>query len=110
MKDSELPILEFKNQVELRTWLMDQHSSSEGVWVRVFKKASGIPSVSFEALLDEGLCFGWSESSRHGCDEKSYLQKFTPRRAKGTTSARNQKHIDELIKTGRMTQAGLDVL
>jgi uncharacterized protein YdeI (YjbR/CyaY-like superfamily) len=110
MKESELPILEFKSKTDLRAWLMAESPGSSGVWVRVFKKSSKIPSVSFEELLDEGLCFGWSESARRSYDEKSYLQKFTPRKAKGTTSERNRRHIEELIKTGRMTQAGLDAL
>jgi uncharacterized protein YdeI (YjbR/CyaY-like superfamily) len=106
----ELPIVEFKTQAELHTWLMDQHAVSSGVWVRVFKKSSAIPSITFEQLLDEGLCFGWSESTRCKYDEKSYLQKFTPRKTKGTVSERNRKRIKELIDTGRMTQLGLEVL
>jgi uncharacterized protein YdeI (YjbR/CyaY-like superfamily) len=68
--------MEFKNQEELRTWLIAQHTSSTGVWVRIFKKSSSVPSVSFEELLDEGLCFGWSESSWRSFDALSYLQKI----------------------------------
>jgi uncharacterized protein YdeI (YjbR/CyaY-like superfamily) len=78
----ELPIMEFKTQAELRTWLMNHHAISLGVWVRVFKKTVAVPSVTFEQLLDEGLCFGWSESNRLSYDEMSYLQKFMPRKAK----------------------------
>jgi uncharacterized protein YdeI (YjbR/CyaY-like superfamily) len=110
MKTGELPTLEFKTQAELHTWLMAEPPDSAGVWVRVFKKSSKIPSVSFEELLDEGLCFGWSESAWRSYDETSYLQKFTPRKTRGTQSERNCKRIEELIKTGRMTQAGLDAL
>lgn len=110
MRDGELPIVEFKTLIDLRAWLIKQPMDSSGVWVRVFKKSSNNPSISFEELLDEGLCFGWSESSRHRYDEKSYLQKFTPRKTKGTTSERNRMHVEELIKTSRMTQAGLDAL
>ena len=58
---------------------MDQHSISMGVWVRIFKKTSVIPSITFDQLLDEGLCFGLSESSRRSYDGESYLQKFAPR-------------------------------
>jgi uncharacterized protein YdeI (YjbR/CyaY-like superfamily) len=106
----ELPIIEFKTQAELHAWLIDQHATSSGVWVRVFKKSSIIPSVTFEQLLDEGLCFGWSESARHSYDEESYLQKFTPRKTKGTTSRRNRERIKELIKAGRMTKSGFEAL
>jgi uncharacterized protein YdeI (YjbR/CyaY-like superfamily) len=106
----ELPIVEFTTQAELRSWLMDQRSISEGVWVRIFKKASSIPSVTFDQLLDEGLCFGWSESSRRRYDEKSYLQKFTPRKTRGTASERNRKRIKVLFDTGKMTRSDLEVL
>jgi uncharacterized protein YdeI (YjbR/CyaY-like superfamily) len=106
----ELPIIEFKTQAELRAWLITQHAISSGVWVRVFKKSSTIQSVTFEQLLDEGLCFGWSESARRSYDEKSYLQKFTPRKTKGTKSRRNSQRIKELIEAGRMTESGLEVL
>jgi hypothetical protein len=106
----ELPIIEFKTQTELRTWLINHHAISCGAWVRVFKKFVAMPSVTFEQLLDEGLCFGWSESNRLSYDEISYLQKFTPRKTNGTTSERNRKQIQALIESGQMTQSGLDVL
>jgi uncharacterized protein YdeI (YjbR/CyaY-like superfamily) len=107
---AELPIVEFTSRAELRSWLMDQHSISEGVWVRIIKKSSSIPSVTFDQLLDEGLCFGWSESSRRNFDEVSYLQKFTPRKKRGTESERNRKRIEALIDAGMMTRSGLDGL
>jgi uncharacterized protein YdeI (YjbR/CyaY-like superfamily) len=110
MQTKDLPIIEFKTQAELHAWLINQHATSNGVWVRVFKKSSTIPSVTFEQLLDEGLCFGWSESARRSYDEKSYLQKFTPRKTKGTTSERNRKRIKELIEAGRMNPSGFEVL
>jgi uncharacterized protein YdeI (YjbR/CyaY-like superfamily) len=106
----ELPILEFKTQEELHAWLTEQDAVSSGIFVRIYKKSSHVPTVTFAELLDEGLCFGWSESTRQSNDANSYLQKFTPRRIKGTTSARNHSRIEELIRTGRMTRAGLDAL
>ncbi len=109
-KINELPIIEFKTQAELRSWLTDQHSTSDGVWIRVFKKSSAMPSITFDQLLDEGLCFGWSESARRSYDNESYLQKFTPRKTRGTVSERNNKHIKALIVAGKMTHSGLDVL
>ncbi len=67
-------------------------------------------SITFEEALDEGLCFGWSESMRVRGDEKSYLQRFTPRRTKGTTSKRNREHIERLIKEKKMMPSGLRAL
>ena len=109
-KPDELPILAFVSATELRDWLESQHVKSRGMWLRVFKKNSGVPSVSFEDVLDEGLCFGWSESSRRSYDNVSYLQRFTPRKTQGTQSKRNAERVHVLIKEGRMTQTGLRAL
>jgi uncharacterized protein YdeI (YjbR/CyaY-like superfamily) len=106
----EFPVFEFKSADELRAWLMKNHTASDGIWVRIYKKGSGVSSVTFEEVLDEGLCFGWSESKRIKGDEISYLQRFTPRRTKGTTSKRNRERIKRLIKVNRMTHSGLTVL
>jgi uncharacterized protein YdeI (YjbR/CyaY-like superfamily) len=105
-----LPILSFPKREDLRAWLEAEHNISQGIWVRLFKKSSGIASISFDELLDEGLCFGWSESLRHKYDDYSYLQKFTPRKRTGTTSERNKAHIKRLVAAGLMTPAGLAVL
>jgi len=106
----ELPILSFKSTKSLRDWLTKNHTASDGIWLRIYKKNSGVESVAFEEVLDEGLCFGWSESLRIKGDEKSYLQRFTPRKTKGTTSKRNKEHIKRLIKEKRMTHSGLKAL
>jgi uncharacterized protein YdeI (YjbR/CyaY-like superfamily) len=76
----------------------------------MYKKDSGVASVTFEEVLNEGLCFGWSESMRRKGDQRSYLQCFTPRRTQGTTSKRNRERIDRLIKEGRMTPFGMKAL
>jgi uncharacterized protein YdeI (YjbR/CyaY-like superfamily) len=106
----DFPIVEFRTRADLRSWLVDQHCTSDGVWVRLFKKSSAIPSITFDQLLDEGLCFGWSESTRRSYNENSYLQKFAPRKKRGTTYERNRKRIEVLIDAGMMTRSGLDVL
>ncbi len=105
-----LPIVIFENATALREWLEVNHATSEGILVRIYKKSSGVPGVSFEEVLDEGLCFGWSESTRLKGDDISYLQKFTPRKSQGTTSERNRRRTSRLIEEGRMTPAGLVAL
>ncbi|HRN69393.1 MAG TPA: hypothetical protein PK205_16755 [Promineifilum sp.] len=102
----ELPIISFTDIEALHRWLETHHATSSGIWVRVYKKHSGVQSIRFEDLLEEGLCFGWSESLRVRGDEQSYLQMFTPRKTKGTTSERNLKLAEKLIAEGRMTSAG----
>jgi len=105
--DNVLPVHSFESAGSLRKWLSENHAESDGIRVRTYKKSSGIRSVTFEEVLDEGLCFGWSESMKRKCDDKSYLQRFTPRHTKGTTSGRNREHIRRLIKEKRMMPSGL---
>jgi uncharacterized protein YdeI (YjbR/CyaY-like superfamily) len=110
MPSDALPALEFTNAHELRTWLEKYHNDSSGIWIRIFKKNYGMPSVTFEEVLDEGLCFGWSESMRRSYDKASYLQKFTPRKSSGTKSTRNLARAKALIEQGKMRPAGLKAL
>lgn len=109
-KLTELPILAFASADELHVWLENHHAESQGMWLRILKKKSGVPSVSFEDVLDEGLCFGWSESSRRSYDNISYLQRFTPRKTLGTQSKRNTERVRVLVREGRMTPTGLKAL
>jgi uncharacterized protein YdeI (YjbR/CyaY-like superfamily) len=107
---SELPVTSFRDRDELREWLTAHHDDGAGVWVRIFRARSGIPSVTFDEVLAEGLCFGWSESTRRAYDATSYLQRFTPRSRPGTASERNRALVERLVAEGRMTPAGLAVL
>jgi uncharacterized protein YdeI (YjbR/CyaY-like superfamily) len=103
----EIPVLAFESATSLRVWLVLNHAESDGIWLKIFKKSSGVPSVTFEEVLDEGLCFGWSESLRRRGDDQYYLQRFTPQQTKGTTSERNREHIERLIREKKMTPSGL---
>jgi uncharacterized protein YdeI (YjbR/CyaY-like superfamily) len=107
---TDLPTKSFATRAELRAWLKTHHDSHDGLWVKIAKAGSNTPSIGFEDLLDEGLCFGWSESMRRAGDDDHYLQKFTPRRTKGTVSPRNKAHVKQLIAAGQMTPAGLEAL
>ncbi len=106
----DLPVVEFADVAGLLAWLEVNHASSMGVWIRVSRKRSTRPSVTFDDVLDEGLCFGWSESTRRSFDTDSYLQRFTLRRRTGTASQRNRRCIASLTAQGRMTPAGLRVI
>ena len=111
MKPSDqLPVMTFNSGAELRAWLMSNHARSDGIWIRIAKSASKHESVTFHEVLDEGLCFGWSESKRLAGDVDFYLQRFTPRRHRGTTSKRNLQRAADLIAQGRMLPSGLKAL
>ncbi len=109
MSDS-LPILAFECGVVLRDWLEQNSASSDGVWERIYKRGIGVSSVTFEEVLEQGICFGWSKSNRRRLDDTSYLQWFAPRRTRGTTSARNKALADRMIQDGKMSEAGLEAL
>lgn len=106
----DLPILSFASAHDLHTWLEQQYAQSRGIWLRIFKTRTGMPSVTFDEVLDAGLCFGWSESARRSYDSVSYLQRFTPRKSVGTHSKRNIARAQALREAGRMTPAGLEAL
>ena len=101
-----LEVVAFEDVSGLRAWLDGAGTNHPGVWVRLQRARSPHPSVTFHELLVEGIAFGWSESARHAYDDRSYLQRFTPRRTRGTTSERNRRIAAELEEEGRMTDAG----
>ncbi len=107
MEKNGIPILSFKSQNDFSTWLEKNHNSSDGIWIRLFKKGSGNESITYAEAVEESLCYGWIDSLVNKFDEKSYIQKFTPRRAKSMWSKINIGHIERLIKEGRMKESGL---
>jgi len=104
----EYPIIPFENQELWRNWLEQNHDKVDGVWIKIYKKASGITSVTHAGALEEALCFGWIDGQANKYDEVSYLQKFTPRRAKSIWSKRNIDLVKRLEKEGKMESAGLE--
>jgi uncharacterized protein YdeI (YjbR/CyaY-like superfamily) len=99
-------ILAFSSAREWQRWLAKNHSRLHGVWLRFYKKASNVPSVTYEEALDEALCYGWIDGQLKPYDEKSWLRKFTPRRERSPWSRRNIGHVHRLVKAGRMKAAG----
>jgi len=98
--------LSFASAALFRRWLEKRHAASDGIWLRIFKKDSGEKSVTYAEALDEALCFGWIDGQKKAGDAASWLQKFTPRRARSTWSQVNRDHVARLVAEGRMTPAG----
>ncbi|MCB1499471.1 MAG: YdeI/OmpD-associated family protein [Bauldia sp.] len=107
MANSEQELMAFRNAAELGAWLMRHHQRSGGVWVQIFKKGSGTPSVTWTDCVVEAIRFGWIDGQKQSLDEASFLQRLSPRRKKSNWSARNRDHAIRLIAEGRMTAAGL---
>ncbi|MEO5949960.1 MAG: YdeI/OmpD-associated family protein [Candidatus Saccharimonadales bacterium] len=103
----EYQILPFEDATLWRAWLDKNHTTSDGVWMRIYKKASGITSVTYAEALDNSLCYGWIDGQKKSYDELSFLQKFTPRRKRSMWSKRNIEHIARLKDAGLMMPAGL---
>jgi len=97
----------FRSSKELRVWMAKEHARAGGLLLRIYKKDSGVPSVTYAEALDQALCFGWIDGQKLPFDANSWVQKFTPRRAKSGWSKINVAHVDRLIHEGQMTAAGL---
>jgi uncharacterized protein YdeI (YjbR/CyaY-like superfamily) len=76
--------------------------------VRIYKKSSGVSSLTYAEALDQALCFGWIDGQKLPFDAESWVQKFTPRRAKSGWSKKNVAHVERLTREGRMMPAGLE--
>jgi len=96
----------FASKEEFRAWLAEHHAASDGIWVKIAKKGTGVPSVAVTETLDVALCFGWIDGQRKSFDETYFLQKYTPRRARSKWSKRNIGLVEKLIEAGEMRPAG----
>ena len=107
-KDTETPIKAFASSKQWKEWLAKNYAiSNNGIWLRIFKKVSGEATITYDEALAEALCFGWIDSQKKAYDEKSWLQKFTPRRSKSIWSKRNKTRVAQLIEEKRMQPSGL---
>ena len=88
-------------------WLSEHHQANDGIWLVLAKKNVTTPtSLSYDQALDEALCHGWIDGQRMGRDDHTFLQRFTPRRARSIWSKRNVGIIARLETEGRMVPAG----
>ena len=100
-------IRSFKSQADFEAWLSVNHATQTELWLKIHKKDSGKPSVTAQQALDVALCWGWIDGLRKAFDEKSFLQRYTPRGRKSIWSQINRDNVARLIVDGRMTQHGM---
>jgi uncharacterized protein YdeI (YjbR/CyaY-like superfamily) len=98
---------EFEDADAFFDWLGRHHDAEDEVWIKTHKVASGLKSITPLEAIDAALCWGWIDGVRKGLDEKSYLQRYTPRRPKSIWSRINVEKVERLIREGRMTDYGL---
>jgi uncharacterized protein YdeI (YjbR/CyaY-like superfamily) len=96
----------FRSEAAFEEWMRTNHARESELWVRIYKKASGKPTVTNLEALDVALCWGWIDGIRKALDDDSFLQRYTPRRPKSTWSQVNRDNVARLIAAGRMTPAG----
>jgi uncharacterized protein YdeI (YjbR/CyaY-like superfamily) len=96
----------FATEADFERWLTVHHATASEVWLKIHKKASGLPSVTAAQALDVALCWGWIDGIRKSFDDKSFLQRYTPRTTKSVWSQINRDNVARLVAAGRMTPHG----
>lgn len=104
---SQVAVIAFRNAAEFEAWLDKYVELRAGVWLKIAKKGSGVPSLTSDEAVDVGLCFGWISGQRKLLDEVYYLQKYVPRRPNSRWSQVNVHKVAVLILAGRMRPSGL---
>ena len=96
----------FKTEAAFEKWLAQHHDKEPELWLQLFKKGSGVPSITAAQALDVCLCWGWIDAIRKSLDESSFLQRYVPRGKKSSWSQINREHVARLTAAGRMTPHG----
>ena len=100
----------FKTQAAWHCWLEKNHEDPEGLWLHFAKKGSGVATVTYDEALETALCFGWIDGQLRTHDERTFVRKFTPRRARSVWSKINRTKAEKLIESGRMRPPGLKAI
>ncbi len=96
-----------KNRKDLRNWLQKNHARLQNVWLIQYHKRSGKPTVAYDEVVEEALCFGWIDSVSNKRDEESRFLYLSVRKSKSGWSALNKRRIEKLVAERKMTAAGL---
>ncbi|TKJ34076.1 YdeI/OmpD-associated family protein [Blastococcus sp. CCUG 61487] len=104
---TDLPVLPFADEAALEAWLEENHATAPGLYVKIAKKGTGIPSIAWAGMVEVLLCFGWIDGRANRLDDTWYVQRITPRRARSVWSQKNVETVARLIEEGRMRPAGL---
>ena len=100
-------MIPFGSRSAWETWLEKHHSASEGLWLKISKKGSGIESVSYPEAVEAALCYGWIDGQSNRFDDDYWLQRFTPRKSRSKWSRVNRDKVTRLIEQGSIRPAGL---
>ena len=98
---------EFESFEAFYAWLRENHDTADELWIKVHKVGSGLPSITPKEAIDAALCWGWIDGIRKAYDDKSFLQRYTPRRPRSVWSQVNVDNVARLTAAGLMTEHGL---
>jgi uncharacterized protein YdeI (YjbR/CyaY-like superfamily) len=104
---SEFPTLAFPSAALFDAFLEREHGTAPGIYLKLAKKASGIPSITAVEAVEVALCHGWIDGRANAVDDQWWTVRYTPRRAKSIWSQKNVKTVARLIEDDRMRLAGL---
>ncbi|WP_437274445.1 YdeI/OmpD-associated family protein [Sorangium sp. So ce375] len=99
-------IKSFPTEATFEAWMAANHARETELWLKIHKKDSGVPTVTYAQALDVALCWGWIDGIRKAFDEVSFLQRYTPRKGRSVWSQINRDHVARLTAAGRMTPHG----
>jgi uncharacterized protein YdeI (YjbR/CyaY-like superfamily) len=99
-----------ESKTAFRNWLIENHQKESNLWLIIYKKDSGTPSITYDQAVDEALCFGWVDSSINKRDDDSFNQYFAKRNPKSNWSEVNKLKVEKLISEGLMTDSGLKMI
>jgi uncharacterized protein YdeI (YjbR/CyaY-like superfamily) len=100
-------LYEFTDFRAFYDWLAQNHDSADEVWIRIFRKSTGKPTITPVEAIDAVLCWGWIDAIKKSWDEESFVQRYCPRRPKSVWSQINRDNVARLVEAGLMTQHGL---
>ena len=96
----------FVDETSFERWLAQHHASEPEVWIKLHKVGSGLPSITAKEAIDVALCWGWIDAIRKSFDDRSFLQRYTPRGRRSVWSQVNVDNVARLVAAGRMTAHG----
>ncbi len=98
----------FTNREDWRAWLEDHHATEQEAWLFISRKAAARQFLTLEEVNEEALCFGWIDGALKPINKETYALRFSPRKPNSIWSVNNQRRVEELIREGRMTPAGME--
>jgi uncharacterized protein YdeI (YjbR/CyaY-like superfamily) len=96
----------FRTAEAFESWMAANHATQAELWLKIHRKGSGLPTVTYAQALEVALCWGWIDGIRKAFNDRSFLQRFTPRKARSVWSQINRDHVARLTAAGRMTPHG----